>query len=95
MLIILHQRQDFLQLLMDARAPDDENEADNTSAYKKSVLTNKQIAGLYLDFMAADYESTSIALACASYLLSLNTKEQEHLCQATEDYYQENQVRSS
>lgn len=65
---------------MDARAPDDENEADNTSAYKKSILTNKQIAGLCLDFMAAGCESTSIALACTSYLLSLNILRNKNIC---------------
>ena len=80
---------------MDARAPDDENEADNASASGKSVLTDNQIAGLCFDFMLAGYETTSNALAYSSYLLSLNPNEQEHLCEAIENYYQENEVGSS
>ena len=80
---------------MDARAPDDENEADNASASRKSVLTDNQIAGLCFDFMLAGYETTSNALAYSSYLLSLNPNEQERLCEAIENYYQENEVRSS
>uniref|UniRef100_A0A1X7UPL1 Cytochrome P450 n=1 Tax=Amphimedon queenslandica TaxID=400682 RepID=A0A1X7UPL1_AMPQE len=84
-----NKREDFLQLLMDAEAPDD---PENESSIKAScVLTDKQIVGLCLDFMLAGQETTSSLLAFTSYLLAINPQEQEELCQAIDDYYQENE----
>ncbi|XP_019857712.1 PREDICTED: cytochrome P450 3A8-like isoform X1 [Amphimedon queenslandica] len=84
-----NKREDFLQLLMDAEAPDDpENESSNKAS---RVLTDKQIVGLCLDFMIAGQETTSSLLAFTSYLLAINPQEQEQLCQAIDDYYQENE----
>ena len=81
---------------MDASANDDESETDSKSetdsSPKKTTLTDKQIAGLCLDFMVAGQETTANALAYASYLLSLNPDEQELLCEAIDNYYQENEV---
>ena len=77
---------------MDASAADDENKTD--SSQKKTTLTDQQIAGLCLDFMVAGQETTANALAYTTYLLSLNPDEQQRLCEAIDDYYQENEVSS-
>ena len=76
---------------MDARAPDDENDSDSSNE-TKNKLTNDQIVGLCFDFMAAGYETTGSTLAYTSYLLALNPDEQELLCEAIDNYYQENEV---
>ena len=76
---------------MDARAPDDENDSDSSSE-SKNRLTSNQIVGLCFDFMAAGYETTASTLAYTSYLLALNPDEQERLCEAIDNYYQENEV---
>ena len=65
---------------MDAEAPDDAE--NDTSKDTSRVLTDKQIVGLCFDFI----------LAFTSYLLAINPHEQEQLCQAIDDYYQENEV---
>ena len=74
---------------MDAEAADD---AENESIKGSRVLTDKQIVGLCLDFMLAGQETTSSLLSFTSYLLAINPHEQEQLCQAIDDYYQENEV---
>ncbi|XP_011408932.2 PREDICTED: cytochrome P450 3A31-like, partial [Amphimedon queenslandica] len=84
---------DFLQLLMDARAPDDENDSDSSSE-SRNKLTSNQIVGLCFDFMAAGYETTASTLAYTTYLLALNPDEQEWLCEAIDNYYQENEDAS-
>ena len=48
-----------------------------------------------LDFMIAGQETTANALAYTTYLLSLNPDEQEQLCEAIDNYYQENEVSST
>lgn len=78
--------------MIDARAPEDENEEDDA---KKHVLTDKQIGGFCLDFLVVGFDTTSNALAFTSYLLALNPNEQEHLREAIEGYYQENEVRQT
>uniref|UniRef100_A0A1X7TUE0 Cytochrome P450 n=1 Tax=Amphimedon queenslandica TaxID=400682 RepID=A0A1X7TUE0_AMPQE len=78
---------------MDAEAPDD---PENESSIKASrVLTDKQIVGLCFDFMLAGHDTTSSMLAFTSYLLAINPHEQEQLCQAIDDYYQENEIHMS
>ncbi|XP_019852631.1 PREDICTED: thromboxane-A synthase-like [Amphimedon queenslandica] len=84
---------DFLQLLMDARAPDDENDSESSSE-SRNKLTSDQIVGLCFDFMAAGYETTASTLAYTTYLLALNPDEQERLCEAIDNYYQENEDAS-
>ncbi|XP_019852635.1 PREDICTED: cytochrome P450 3A19-like [Amphimedon queenslandica] len=85
--------KDFLRLLMDASATDDDEDKTNSSQ-KKMALTDQQIAGLCLDFFVAGQETTANALAYSSYLLSLNPDEQERLCEAIDNYYQENEDAS-
>ena len=75
---------------MDARADDSDEESFN----KENMLNDLQIAGVCFDFMVGGYETTANALACTSYLLSLNPDEQELLCEAIDKYYQENKVSS-
>ena len=75
---------------MDAVAPDDAE--NDTSKAASSVLTDKQIIGLCFDFMLARHETTSNMLAFTSYLLAINPHEQDQLCQAIDDYYQENDI---
>ena len=82
------KHKDFLQLLMEARA--DDNEELPSSSTK--TLTDKEIATLCVDFLLAGYETTSNCLAYTSYLLAVNTDKQDKLCQMIEDYYQENPV---
>ena len=74
---------------MDAEAPDD---AESDTSKASRVLTDKQIVGLCFDFMVAGHETTSSLLAFTSYLLAINPHEQEQLCQAIDNYYQENEV---
>ena len=75
---------------MDAEAPDDAE--NDTSKDTSRVLTDKQIVGLCFEFMLAGHETTSSLLGFTSYLLALNPHEQDQLCQAIDDYYQENEV---
>ena len=75
---------------MDAEAPDDPENESSINASR--VLTDKQIVGLCFDFMLAGHETTSSLLSFTSYLLAINPHEQEQLCQAIDDYYQENEV---
>uniref|UniRef100_A0A1X7USB7 Thromboxane-A synthase n=1 Tax=Amphimedon queenslandica TaxID=400682 RepID=A0A1X7USB7_AMPQE len=83
--------KDFIQLLMDARA---DESSDEESSNKENMLNDLQIAGVCFDFMVGGYETTANALACTSYLLSLNPDEQERLCEAIDNYYQENEDAS-
>ena len=82
---------DFIQLLMDARA----DESDEESFNKENMLNDLQIAGVCFDFIAGGYETTANTLACTIYLLSLNPDEQERLCEAIDNYYHENEVSST
>ena len=75
---------------MDAEAQDDPENESSINASR--VLTDKQIVGLCFDFMLAGHETTSSLLSFTSYLLAINPHEQEQLCQAIDDYYQENEV---
>ena len=82
------KNKDFLQLLMEARA-DDNDELPSSSS---KTLADKEIVSICADFLLAGYETTSNCLAYTSYLLALNTDIQDKLCQMIEDYYQENPV---
>ena len=100
------QVKDLLQLVIDARAGDNDNElADQDDAgwcsqpdsptssthYKKS-LTDDDIVVLCTDFLLAAYETTSNTLGYISYLLALNPDKQDKLCADIDAYYEENEV---
>lgn len=82
------QRNDFLQLLIEARAEDDNNDISSSN----KALTDKEIIGLCFDFLLAGYETTSTLLTYTSYLLAINPDKQDLLLEAIDNYYQENEV---
>ena len=45
-----------------------------------------------ITFLAAGYETTSLTLTFATYLLALHPEEQERLANEIHDYYEENPV---
>ena len=48
-----------------------------------------------LTFLAAGYETTSLTLTFATYLLALHSEAQERLANEIHDYYEENPVSKS
>ena len=48
-----------------------------------------------LTFLAAGYETTSVTLAFATYLLAIHPEAQERLNNEIRDYYEENPVSES
>ena len=87
-LVLIIYMYDLLEMLMKARADDNEELPSSSS----KTLTDEEIVSLCADFLLAGYETTSNCLAYTSYLLALNTDKQDKLCQMIEDYYQENPV---
>ena len=89
-LTILLQKEDFLQLLLEARAEDIEDLPPSS----KKTLSDEEIVSLSIGFILAGYETTSNCLAFTAYLLAINPDKQDILLQAIEDYLQENEVSS-
>ena len=98
--------KDFLQLVIDARAEDSDNEladqddagggsqpsSPSSSTHSKKTFTDEDVVGLSVGFMLAGYETTSNALGFTSYLLALNPDKQDKLCADIDAYYEENEV---
>lgn len=57
-------------------------------------IIDEEIVSICIGFILAGYETTSSLLTFTAYLLALNPDVQDKLCQAIEDYYQENEVCS-
>ena len=89
------QKKDFLQLIIDARVNDENQDTPDTSSQTKKKLTDEDIVGFATGFMLAGYETTSNTLGFTSYLLALNTDKQDKLCAEIDAYYEKNQVRKS
>jgi cytochrome P450 len=81
--------KDFLHLLIEAKADDNEELSSSTT---KKTLTDEEIVSICVDFLLAGYETTSNCLAFTAYLLALNTDQQDKLIQSIKDFYEENEV---
>ena len=58
-------------------------------------LTEGDIVIDCFTFLAAGYETTSVTLAFATYLLAVHPEAQERVFNEIHDYYEENPVRKS
>ena len=76
------QRKDLLQLMLDA--------SDNDETQKG--LEAGEIVADSVGFILAGYETTSTALAFATYLLATNIESQERLANEIHVYFEENPV---
>ena len=74
------QRKDLLQLMIDA------------SSTEGKVYETGDIVADSVGFILAGYETTSTALAFATYLLALNTEVQERLANEIHEYLEANPV---
>ena len=77
------QRKDLLQLMMDANAASEEK------------LEDGQMISTAIGFLLGGYETTSVALSFASYLLVLNPAIQDKLANAIHDYQEAHPVSCS
>ena len=75
------QRKDLLQLMIDAGDED-----------TKDGLCTGEIVAEAVGFMLAGYETTSVALTFATYLLAKNPEVQEKLANEIHEYFDENPV---
>ena len=75
------QRKDLLQLMIDAGDED-----------TKDGLCTGEIVAEAVGFMLAGYETTSVALTFATYLLAKNPEVQEKLASEIHEYFDENLV---
>ena len=75
------QRKDLLQLMIDAGDED-----------TKDGLCTGEIVAEAVGFMLAGYETTSVALTFATYLLAKNPEVQEKLANEIHEYLDENPV---
>ena len=66
---------------------------DTLGSIETSII-DEEIVSICIGFILAGYETTSSLLTFTAYLLALNPDVQDKLCQAIEDYYQENEVCS-
>ena len=58
----------------------------------KEGLTNSEVVADAVGFLTAGYETTSMTLTAATYLLALHTDVQERLASEIHDYLEENPV---
>ena len=58
-------------------------------------LTENDVVIDCVTFLAAGYETTSVTLTFATYLLALHPEAQERVFNEIHDYYEENPVRKS
>ena len=65
-------------------------EANNDET--KEGLTNSEVVADAVGFLTAGYETTSMTLTAATYLLALHTDVQEKLANEIHDYFEENPV---
>ena len=65
-------------------------EANNDET--KEGLTNSEVVADAVSFLTAGYETTSMTLTAATYLLALHTDAQEQLANEIHDYFEENPV---
>ncbi|XP_019851786.1 PREDICTED: cytochrome P450 3A24-like isoform X2 [Amphimedon queenslandica] len=79
---------DFLQLLMEAKAEDDQ------ICPGSKQLTDEEIISVSLFFLLAGYETTSNLLGFTAYLLAMNPDKQDKLTQEINNYYQCNKDSS-
>ena len=81
-ILLSAQRKDLLQLMLDASGSEDAH----------NELQTGEIIADSVGFMLAGYETTSTALAFATYLLAANPQEQEKLANEIHEYFEENPV---
>ncbi|KAK4327904.1 hypothetical protein Pmani_001654 [Petrolisthes manimaculis] len=72
------QRGDFLDLMLNARETNDDDENLSTKS-ANHVLTNHTVLAQCIMFLIAGYDTTASTLAFASHLLAKNVKEQQQL----------------
>ena len=75
------QRKDLLQLMIDA------SDSETQKGLEKGEIIADSVG-----FMLAGYETTSTALAFATYLLATNPEVQERLANEIHEYFEENPV---
>ena len=98
--------KDFLQLVIDARAEDSDDEladqddagggshpsSPSSSTHSKKFLTDEDIIIICAEVLLGGYDTSSNSLAFISYLLALNPDKQDKLCADIDAYYEENEV---
>ena len=89
------QRQDFLQLMIDAGTEEQEEDVEycDQSTSQRRPLTNGEIASYCIGFLLAGYETTANTLAFTAYLLATNPEVQDKLCDEIDLYFQQHPVR--
>lgn len=65
---------------------------DATDEETKEGLTNSEVVADAVGLLTAGYETTSMTLTAATYLLALHTDVQEKLANEIHDYFEENPV---
>ena len=95
-IVVFHslQRNDFLQLLIDAGTEEEEENVEHhdQSMPKRRPLTDAEIVVYCITFLLAGYETTANALAFTAYLLATNPNVQDKLCSEIDLYFQEHPV---
>ena len=81
--------------MIDAKANDEDIEPEDShtssSSQAKKKLTDEDVVSIVTTFMLAGYETTSTTLRYTSYLLALNSDEQDKLCGDIDAYYEKNE----
>ena len=93
-LLLILQRKDFLQLMIDAGTEAEEVDTEgHDQTTSKRPLTNGEIAAYCVTFLLAGYETTANTLTFTTYLLATNPEEQDKLCDEIDVYFQQHPVR--